>query len=765
MSQTTLYKINVDTNGNTVLPQLARNADKADKAVVGLSRDANGKLRDANGRFVSLNKNVKGVGNSLGKSKGKAHSFFSTLNAGGNKSISMMSRLRGLAAGIGLTLGAGALIAGTIGTGAGFEKSMSNVEALTNASKTEMVSLESAAREAGATTAYTARESADAMGYLALAGYDASQQIAALPSTLDLAAAGSVGLARSADIATNILSQYRMQAKDTNVVVDQLAFTQSRFNTNIEEASEAMNYFGPTASAMGISLSESNATIGLMANNGLKGSLATRALGSSIVRLTKPTAQMSKMMKSLNVDFFDSEGRFVGMAGMVGLLNNRLEGMNDKQRQAALSTLFGAEAIQEINILLAEGSGKIKYWTEELDKAEGTAKRMADVKLDNLAGDFQILKSASQETTLQLYNEMGPALRSVTQEATLFVRGMDTKEVGLLLKSTIFQLRSGVIWLGKHKKQIVNLGKAMVVLKAASVAYGVGLRGQGVLMAGITLLRNAQALATGKATIAQIGLNAAMKANPLGLFLGVLTAVISAVTLFRDRTTEARNAQEELNDSIPGGKDTTTLSRETEKDISLLRLSGNNPRQITQIRDNASNRANDAEDILSNALYNIDNKEGKELATLLSKKKNAITLADGTHWDGLDEGDQNKIWSLESVIKQKKHSKELNSLRSIIDKNKSLSKQATSLLPEDGGSKVVVPAANSIDDSGMGESIISGGSQQRVINIKLDKFQDNLNFNIQGDMSEVREGADEMREIVNECFMRILNSANQLANG
>ncbi|MFK5948805.1 MAG: phage tail tape measure protein, partial [Methylococcales bacterium] len=236
------YTIKVDSNGNAVLPALANNADKADvslrKAGTGSEKAFNktgtsiGRARDEMGRFTSSSK-----------------SGFGTLQRSANRSNAALSKTRSLLAGIGLTLTAGAIATGIVSTGAGFEKSMSNVAALTQAAKSELVSLNQTAREAGATTAYSAKESADSMSYLAQAGYKTNQIIDALPATLSLAAAGSLELARSADIATNILSQYRMKAKDTGVVVDQLAFTQANFNTNIEEMSDAMNYFGPTAAA------------------------------------------------------------------------------------------------------------------------------------------------------------------------------------------------------------------------------------------------------------------------------------------------------------------------------------------------------------------------------------------------------------------------------------------------------------------------------------------------------------------------------------
>jgi TP901 family phage tail tape measure protein len=784
---------NLSYTGNKSLSQLNKQASKSKGTLRPLSSEAKAASSHINKIGNSSNRSFSTLYRAGQKAKGLLGSIrtgsqkvitkirqigstsdksFKRLERNANHSRTALSRLRGMAAGLGLTLTTGAAMAGLVGTGAGFEKSMSNVQALSNATKTEMVSLTKAARDAGAKTAYTARESADAMGYLALAGYNAEQQISALPATLNLAAAGSIDLARSADIATNILSQYRMKAKDTGVVVDQLAFTQSRFNTNIEEAADAMNYWGPTAAAMKIKLSESNATIGLLANNGLKGSLATRALGTSIVRLSKPTTQMRQIMDELNLSFFDSEGRFVGMAGMVDILNQRMGNLTDQQKQAALSTVFGSEAIQEMNILLAEGAGKIRYWTNELENAEGTAKRMSDTKLDNLAGDFQILKSSSQEVSLQIFEELSPALRAVTKEATLFIRNMDTKKVSLMLKKTVLQLRSGVIWLGQHKRTIINLGKALVVLKAVTLSYNAGIKLQAGLTTIATARKWAYAAATKNAAVANRALNMAIKANPLGLMLSTLTAVIGAVTLFRDRTKEAASAQRDMTlagiESQILKEESKGLVADTKLDTEKVNLNSTSQRQLVQIKESAIERKNKAEDVISDLKAKAKSSpEYKEYARL-AKKEKQTKIENGLYKPGLSIQETIRKKGLEEKINKMPETQTgltLTQLQKVINDNTGLIKKVSGLIkPDEDTNSLTKPVSNQIDDSNMSENIISGGASQKVVNVSLEKFQDNVNFNIYGQIEELRDSMDEMRQMFNENLMRILNSANQLAN-
>lgn len=763
------------------LKPLATDAKKADNAVRKIGNSSNKSFstlyrtgQKAKGVLRSVRTGTQKVITKIRQIGSTSDKSFRKLERNAHRSGNALSKLRGMAAGLGLTLTTGAAMAGLVGTGAGFEKSMSNVQALSNANKTEMVSLTNAARQAGAITAFTARDSADAMGYLALAGYNADQQIAALPATLNLAAAGSLGLARSADIATNILSQYRKDASQTGLVVDQLAFTQSRFNTTIEEGANAMTYFGPTAAAMKISLAESNATIGLLANNGLKGSIATRALSSSIVRLTKPTTQMGDLMDKLNLSFFDSEGRFVGMAGMVELLNNRTANMTDKQKQATLATLFGGEAIQEMNILLAEGAGKIRYWTDELENAEGTAKRMSDIKLDNLAGDFQILKSSNQEVSLQIFEELSPALRAVTKEATLFVRGMDTKKVSLMLKNTVLQLRSGVIWLGQHKKTIINLGKALLVLKAVTLSYNAGIKIQSGLTAIATARKWAYAAATKNAAVANRALNMAVKANPFGLMLSALTAVIGAVTLFRDRTKEATSAQNDLTlagiESQILKEESKGLVTDTKLDAEKVGLKGTSKRQLVQIKESAIERKNKAEDVITDLKAKATSSpEYKEYLGLLKKERESSLVKNGVYRPALTINEVARKRELKEKINKTPESETgltLTQLDKVIKDNAGLIKKVSGLIkPNEDTNFLSKPVSSQVDKSNISENIISGGQRQTLIKVNLEKFQDNVNFNIYGQMEELRDNMEQMREMFNEQFMRILNSANQLANG
>ncbi|WP_082305018.1 phage tail tape measure protein [Persicobacter sp. CCB-QB2] len=784
MSSSTLYNIDVATNGNKVLPQLIRNAQAADQSLTKFSKDANGRLRDVNGRFVKTKTSSDQATGSLIRF---GNSGASSIKKVEQQTSSLSSKMKSLAAGLGMTLTTGAALGSVVGIGAGFGKSMSNVQALSGATTEQMVELRQAAREAGATTAFSARESADAMGYLSLAGFDATQQIKALPGTLDLAAAGNLQLAQSADIATNVLSQFRMGATQTGTVVDQLAFTQARFNTNVQEAAEAMNYWGPTASAMNIKLSESNATIGILANNGLKGSLATRALGTGIVRLAKPTSQMTATMKQLNLNFHDANGEFIGMADMVEHLQTQMSGLTTKQKQATLATLFGAEAIQEMNILLAAGSDQIRYWTQELENAEGTAAKMAAIKLDNLAGDFVTLRSASEEVALQLYDHMQPTLRLITQEATLFVRSLDTREIGGYLSETVKGIKSGMVFLMKHRKEIVMLGKAMLVIKTTTIAYSVALKAQTALTVAHRAAVVAHTIATRGAAVATRAFNLTMSMSPFGIVLAGLAAITTALVLFRDKSTEATTAQTKLNETMEATKlidsSVDMMAKDNELDLFKLNKGAVNKDAAQSMFRNAYSRLGSLEnerdklELQTRAQREAAVEERVRLVSERDALKARLDNPMNTPGSGGGNAFGNHIIANQYTAKKQELlafdkqtaafgrkqmqaiESEILNAKNIIALTRNAGASENGLMsPNSNTSNVIDPSAGKT-----AESVVSGGARQTVINIDIEKFQDAINFNIEGEMEEIRESMDEIVEEITERLLRVLNSANQLA--
>ena len=323
----------------------------------------------------------------------------------------------------GIAIALGGVATAAVKTQAEFEAAMSKVKALTGETGAAFGQMTEKAKELGRTTPHSATAAAEGMQFLAMAGFDANQIMDSIGGTLDLASAAGIELGRSADIVSNQLSQFGLTAKDTDKVVDQLAKTTTSHNTNMEQMAEAMKFLGPTAKALKIPMSEASAVVGIMGDNGLQGSIATRALGTSLVKLAKPTKSMKEEMTRLGVEFFNAKGEFVGVAGLVEQLQGAFKGMTDKQKQAALSTLFGNEAIQEFNILLGTGSEQLREYTKEIKNSDGAANEMATTMEDNLAGDFKKLKSALEGLLLGT-GAIAKGLRGVVQAGTVLVSGL-----------------------------------------------------------------------------------------------------------------------------------------------------------------------------------------------------------------------------------------------------------------------------------------------------------------------------------------------------
>jgi len=305
-----------------------------------------------------------------------------------------------------------------------FEQGMSKVKAITGATGKDFDDLTEKAKEMGRTTAFTAKEASDAMTFLGMAGFETADIMKAVGGTLDLAAASGIELGRAADIASNVLTGFRLDTSQTGRVVDVMAKTITSSNTNMEQMAEAMKFFAPTAAAFGITVEEASATIGLLGNAGLQGTIATQAFATALVRLAKPTAAMQTTMDELGLTFFDAQGEFIGFTEMIGMLEKRFENLTTEQRQAAISTIFGQRAVKQFNVLLSAGSGELKEFTGKLKDSGGTAQHMAEVQLDNLRGQFTILRSAISGLMIEVGAKFEPFLRKTIATQIDFVRSL-----------------------------------------------------------------------------------------------------------------------------------------------------------------------------------------------------------------------------------------------------------------------------------------------------------------------------------------------------
>lgn len=317
-----------------------------------------------------------------------------------------------------ITLPILAIGAAAVKTGAEFEASMSKVAAISGASGDELSSLEKQARDLGATTQFSASQAAEGMQFLAMAGYKTNDILDSMPGLLDLAAAGALELGSAADITSNIMSGFGIEASKTGHVADVLAKAASSANTDVAQLGEAMKYLAPSAKTLGWSLEESASAVMAMGDAGIQGSMAGQAFASSLGRLAAPTKKMKKVMEETGIAFFDANGTMKSMPDVIKELEKGTEGMTDKQKSATLTTLFGAEAYKHWAVLIDKGSESLGKNTDMLVTADGAANQMATTMNDNLIGRVKEMQSAFEEVGIVIYNALQPALEAIVSVIT-----------------------------------------------------------------------------------------------------------------------------------------------------------------------------------------------------------------------------------------------------------------------------------------------------------------------------------------------------------
>lgn len=312
----------------------------------------------------------------------------------------------------------GGVSAAAIKVGSGFESQMSRVKAISGATGEEFEQLKAQAMQLGADTSFSASQAAEGMENLAAAGFTTSEIMNAMPGLLNLAAASGEDLASSSDIAASTLRGFGLAASDAAHVADVLAANANRTNSSVADTGEAMKYVAPLARAAGLSLEETAAAIGIMANAGIQGSQAGTSLRGALSRLSKPTKDMSEAMDELGISFYDSNGKMKSLTEQVGMLRQATEGMTDEQKNNYLVTLYGQEALSGMLALINEGEGSLGELTNAYKNCDGAAQEAAETMQDNLSGALEQLSGSAETLGLAFYNSVADNLKNAAKTAT-----------------------------------------------------------------------------------------------------------------------------------------------------------------------------------------------------------------------------------------------------------------------------------------------------------------------------------------------------------
>lgn len=449
----------------------------------------------------------------------------------------------------------GVVAAGAFGKviqiGAQFEQKVTNAVAKfpgeIQKGSAEFRALEDAARKTGATTEFSASQAADALDFLAMAGFDAKQAVAALPGVVDLATASGLDLATATDIASDALGAFNLQTKDANQlsknlsrVNDVLAKTSTSANTTVEALFEAMKDGAPVATAAGASIETFAALAGTLANSGIKASKAGTTLKNIFLSLSAPTAGAQKIFKRLGIATKDSEGNVRDVTDVFGDLSEALKPLGEADQLAAIEGIFGKIPIAGVNVLLQTGSEKLKAYRKQLEDAGGSAGNMAGIMRNTVQGSINSLKSAVEGVTISLFKQSEGGIKSSIDRMTEWVRANEeliAQNVGGFISKIIDNLDT-IIIVAKNAVAAFLLFKAVTITMQAFAATMTLVNG------GIAAFNAITAIMPKVLAAARTGmllLNLAFAANPVGLIvtgIGLLIAAGAALIVAWDPVKE-----------------------------------------------------------------------------------------------------------------------------------------------------------------------------------------------------------------------------------
>ena len=382
------------------------------------------------------------------------------------------------------------MAAGTVAvkTAADFDSAMSKVAAVSGAAGDELDALRDKAREMGSKTKFSASEAADAMNYMAMAGWKTNDMLSGIEGIMNLAAASGEDLASTSDIVTDALTAFGLSASDSGHFADILAAASSNANTNVSMMGETFKYAAPVLGSLGYSAEDSAIAIGLMANAGIKSSQAGTALRSAITNLAKPTDTVASAMEQYGISLTDSSGKMYSLRELMEQLRQKLGGLSEAEQAQAAVSLFGKEAMSGMLAIINGSpadfeklSNAIDTCSDTVDGYNGTTEKMAAVMQDNLAGQVTILKSQLEELAISFSDILMPTIRSIVsriQELVDKLNQLDpqTKETIAKIALVAAALDPMLVVLGKTISSVGTVFSAVSKLPAlfSTVQGGIG---------------------------------------------------------------------------------------------------------------------------------------------------------------------------------------------------------------------------------------------------------------------------------------------------
>ena len=380
--------------------------------------------------------------------------------------------------------------AAMVKTTADFEAGMSQVQAISGATGEDLKALSDKAKEMGAVTKFSASESAEALKYMAMAGWDTQKMLDGLPGVMNLAAASGEELGIVSDIVTDALTALGMKAEEAGHFADVLAQASSKSNTNVGMMGETFKYVAPLAGSLGYSCEDVATAIGLMANAGIKGSQAGTALRSVLTRMAKPTKESANAMQALGLEITNADGSMKPLNNVMVQLRQSFSELTEEQKASYAAMLGGQEAMSGLLAIVNASDQDFNKLVEQINNADGAAEQMANIMQDNLSGQLTILKSTIEGISISFGEIMLPVIKAIVEGLQSFATWLNntsetTKKV-IAVVATVLAALGPVLLIGS--KLISGITKIVPLIKGVGSVLTLLTSPIGIVIAAVAAL-------------------------------------------------------------------------------------------------------------------------------------------------------------------------------------------------------------------------------------------------------------------------------------
>ena len=436
----------------------------------------------------------------------------------------------------------------TLEVGMNFESAMAKVGAVSGANAEDIERLTEKAKEMGETTIFSATESAEAFNYMAMAGWKTEDMLNGIEGIMNLAAASGSDLATTSDIVTDALTAMGYGAEDAGRLADVMAAASSNANTNVEMMGQTFQYAAPIIGALGMNMEDAAVAIGMMANAGIKGEKSGTALRSILTRLSAPPKECADAMDELGISLTDSDGKMKSLEDVMKDLRSSFADLSETEQTAYAKSIAGQEAMSGLLAIVNASEADFNKLTIAVDNSTGAAAQMAEVMNDNVQGSLTLLKSNIEGKMIKVYESASDSIKTAIGEISKTLDNVNWDKVGETVGKAAKGLVETFINIIKHGKDIITVVQAIgTVLVSVFVAKKLLTFASAVI--GMVETFKSLKLATEGATAAQLLLNAAEQASPIGIMVAAVAGLTAGLLMLAANSSSAKEATNSLTEA------------------------------------------------------------------------------------------------------------------------------------------------------------------------------------------------------------------------